>query len=304
MSINIESAEWFVHANARLLDRHLLAVLLDDDPVERVLDALRAYRNPDGGFGHALEPDVRCPGSQPASTLRAFEVLADVGKLSHPMVADAETWLATIAEPDGGVTTVLPTAQGHPHAPWMAPSTGSGFLTFALVARLWHAGSSHPWLRRATKWCWAELESTGEVGGYTMKFALDFLDAVPDPRRAAAAVERLRPAIGPDGCIRVPGGTEDEKITPLSLSERPGGPSRSLFTNKQIEADLDRLEQGQEGDGGWDVDWLHWSAGQSVEWRGTATVRALITLHAHGRLDLPRTPLATAGRPPSDRKQR
>lgn len=48
-----------VLANARLLDRHRLAVLLHGAPVAPVLDALRAYRNPDGGFGHALEPESR-----------------------------------------------------------------------------------------------------------------------------------------------------------------------------------------------------------------------------------------------------
>lgn len=292
MSINIESAEQFVHANARLLDRHRLAVLLHDAPVDRVLDALRAYRNPDGGFGHALEPDVRCPDSQPAATLHALEVLAEVGALDDPMVADAAAWVSTIAEPDGGVPTVLASAAGHPHAPWMTPSPGGGFLTFALAAKLWHAGSSHPWLPLATDWCWAELEADDDVGGYTVKFALDFLDAVPDPRRSAAAVERLRPALGPDGCIPVPGGTENEKLTPLDLSPHPHAPSRALFTRQQIEADLDRLERGQQDDGGWDVDFLHWSAGQSVEWRGAATVLALVTLQTNGRLDLSRAAMA------------
>jgi hypothetical protein len=42
-----------------------------------VVDALRGYRNPDGGFGHALEPDLRCPGSQPAPTLYALEMLGE-----------------------------------------------------------------------------------------------------------------------------------------------------------------------------------------------------------------------------------
>ena len=287
MTIDLAAAEQFMHANARLLDRHRLAASVRNAPADKVLEALRPYQNPDGGFGHALEPDVRCPQSQPAATLQALQVLAGVQRLDHPMVAEAADWLESIAEPDGGVTTVLPTAAGHPHAPWMVPSHGSGFLTFALAATLWHAGSPHPWLQRATEWCWTELERPGDVGGYTVKFAVDFLDAVPDPGRAAGAVERLRPSIGADGCIRVPGGTEDEKIRPLDVSERPGTPSRALFTEDQIAADLVRLEQGQQDDGGWDVDYLHWSPGQSVEWRGIATLRALESLHAHGRLELP-----------------
>jgi hypothetical protein len=34
-------------------------------------------------------------------------------------------------------------------------------------------------------------------------------------------------------------------------------------------------------------DWLGWSPGQSMEWRGAVTVRALATLGAHGRIKLP-----------------
>jgi hypothetical protein len=286
MSIDLSAARDFVHANARLLERHRLAVMLDGAPTSRVLDALLAYRNPDGGFGHALEPDVRCPDSQPAATLQALEVLAEVGALEHRAVADAAEWIAGIAEPDGGVPTVLPSAVDHPRAPWMQPSPGGGFLTFALAGLLWQAASPHPWLESATAWCWTALEAPGEVGGYTVKFALDFIDAVPDPRRAADAVERLRPALDPAGSLPVAGGTEDERIRPLDMSARPGAPSRALFGDDQIEADLDRLEQDQLDDGGWDVDYLHWSPGQSVEWRGIATVAALRTLAANGRLAL------------------
>jgi hypothetical protein len=264
-----------------------LAVLVGGAPVSPVLDALRAYRNPDGGFGHALEPDVRAPESEPSSTLHALDVLDQVGALDHPMVADAAAWIATIAEPDGGVPFVLPTAAAHPHAPFITPSPGGSFLTFALAGRLWRAGSGEPWLRRATDWCWAKLERRDELGAYAVRCALDFLDAVPDEQRAGAAIERLRPRLGPDGSMPVTGGTENERLTPLTLSPRPGGRSRVLFTDDQIEADLDRLEQEQQDDGGWTFDWIGWSPGQSVECRGAVTLDALITMRAHGRVELP-----------------
>jgi hypothetical protein len=287
---DVEAAERFVLANARLLDRHRLAVLLHSAPVEPVLDALRAYRNSDGGFGHALEPDIRAPESEPTSTLHALEVLAGIGALDDPMVADAAAWIATIAGPDGGVPFALTTAAASPHAPFLTlpPSPGGSFLTFALAGALREAGSDEPWLTRATEWCWTELESPDELEAYGVKFALDFLDAVPDEARAGAAVERLRPHLGADGSIPVRGGTPDERLTPLTLSERPGGRSRALFTPEQIEADLDLLERGQQDDGGWTFDHLAWSAGQSVEARGIVTLLALTNLSAHRRIELPR----------------
>jgi hypothetical protein len=262
-------------------------VLLHGAPVAPVLEALRVYRNADGGFGHALEPDVRAPESEPAATLHALEVLGAIAALDDPMVGDAGAWVASIADADGGVPFVLPTAAAHPHAPWMVPSEGGSHLTFAIAGALWEAGSSEPWLRRATEWCWAKLERPDELSAYWVKFSLDFLDHVPDETRARAAIEDLRSRIGADGTIPVPGGTEDERLTPLTLSPRPGARSRALFTDEQVEADLDLLQQGQQEDGGWTFDWLAWSPGQSVEWRGAVTLQALHTLYAHGRIVRP-----------------
>jgi len=284
MPVDLDAAERFVLANARLLDRHRLAVLLHGAPITPVLDALRAYCNPDGGFGHALEPDVRGPGSEPAATLHALEVLAEIDALDDPMLAGVGSWVASIADPDGGVPFVMPATAAYPHAPWMVPSDGGSHLTFAIAGALWEAGSSGPWLGRATEWCWAKLERPDELTAYWVKFSLEFLDRVPDHARASAAIETLRSRLDADGSMPVPGGTENERLTPLTLSRWPGRRSRALFTHEQIESDLDLLQRGQRDDGGWSFDWLAWSSGQSVEWRGAVTLRALATLGAHGRM--------------------
>jgi hypothetical protein len=115
MSVDIEAAERFVLANARIIDRRRLEALRHDrSSTGPVLDALRAYRNPDGGFGHALEPDVRGPESEPASTLRAVEILTEIGVLDDPMIAGAAAWVAQIAGADGGVPFVMPEAAKYP----------------------------------------------------------------------------------------------------------------------------------------------------------------------------------------------
>src|SRR5439155_26624894 len=70
---------------------------------------------------------------------------------------------------------------------------------------------------------------------------------------------------------------------PLALSPRPDSRSRALFTDDQVDIDIDLLERGQQVDGGWTFDWLAWPPGQSIEWRGSLTVRALATGAGHGR---------------------
>jgi hypothetical protein len=284
MPVDVDAAEQFMLANARLLERHRFAVLLHDRPVTPVLAALRAYRNDDGGFGHALEPDVRGPESEPAATLHALEVLREIGELADPIAADAARWIDGIADPDGGVPMVLPAAARSPRAPWMVPTAGGSQLTFALAAVLVRAGVGGAWLERATEWCWARIARPDELDAYVIKFALAFLDEVPDEARAAATIERVGARIGDDGSMRVAGGTADERLTPLSFSPRPGARSRALFNEGQIAAELDALEAGQQDDGGWQFDFLAWSQGQSVEWRGIVTLLAIATLDAHGRL--------------------
>jgi hypothetical protein len=298
MPVDLAAAEQFMFANARVLERHRLAVLVYGAPPQPVREALLPYRNADGGFGHALEPDVRAPHSEPVSTLSALEVLASLDVVGDPLVAEAAAWIDTIADPDGGVPFVLPAAAAYPRAPWMVPSDGGSHLTFALAGVLWELGAPGPWRDRATAWCWDRLESPEALSAFWVKFGLAFLDHVHDAERAEAAVQRLRPRIGPDGSVPVPGGTEDERLTPLALSARPGSRSRRLFTDAQIQADLDRLESGQQKDGGWTFDWLAWSPAQEVEWRGLVTLEALGLLLSHRRLPRPRDRPAAAVTPP------
>ena len=280
MRIDLAVAEAFVYSSARVLDRHRMAVLLHDAPVAPVLTALAAYRNPDGGYGHALEPDARGPESETTAVLHALEVLDEVDALNDPL-GDVAGWVAGVAEPDGGVPFVLPSAAAYPLAPWMVADGGS-HLTFGLAALL--AGAENPWLPAATEWCWQRLANVDELTGYWLKFAFDFLDRTPDAARAERVLETLAPLLRPDGSVRVDGGNDDEALSALTLSPRPDERSRKLFTDAQIATGLDELEAAQQSDGGWTFDWAAWAPGQASEWRGLVTLRSLQILKANGRL--------------------
>lgn len=286
MQTDVEAARQFVLANATLLDRRRMAVLLDGASPLLVVGALRQYQNEDGGFGNALEPDIRGPESQPVAALRALEVLAESGFTGDPMMNEVARWIGSIAEPDGGVGFVLDTPAKQPHAPWMVPTPGGSHLTFGLAAALIAAGSSAHWVPKGAEWCWRRLAGSEEISAYWLKFAMKFLDVVEEEERAEQAIDNLKDLLGTDGSIEVPGGVEGERLTPLDLSPRPNTLSRKLFTEEQINVDLDVLQEGQQADGGWNFDWLGWSPGQIVEWRGALTVDALATLAAHGRINL------------------
>jgi alkanesulfonate monooxygenase SsuD/methylene tetrahydromethanopterin reductase-like flavin-dependent oxidoreductase (luciferase family) len=191
-------ARGFLAGHARLLDRRRFALLFEGGGAEPVLAALGAYRNPDGGFGHGLEPDLRAPESQPAAALHAFEVLADVAPHVAPEAAQLCDWLEAIALPDGGLPFALPVADPRACAPLWAqadPRVFSVQIT-AVVAAFAHrvaahdpAVATHPWLGRATSRCLAAIEeSQAKLGAHELAFAIDLLDTVYDREPAATGL--------------------------------------------------------------------------------------------------------------------
>jgi hypothetical protein len=277
------AAENFIWSAARLVDRHRYTMLFAGGPAQPVIDALRGYRNSDGGFGHALEPDLRSPESQPAPTLYALEILGEAGRMDGELARDARAWVAQVAAPDGGIPSVLPGFEDYPHAPWYQPGPGS-VLTLALAAVLHAAGvTDDDWLDRATDWCWRSIETTDQPSGYWLKYACAFLDAVPDEERARTAISSLATRVDPSAVVPV-AGVEAEALRPLDLSPFPGNRSRGLVHEAQIEGHLDDVESEQQQDGGWMFDWLAWSPAQTTDWRGNVTIRALRWLRDNGRL--------------------
>ena len=288
MPIDRAAAEEFVWSAARLLDRHRYALLFEDGPAKPVIEALGGYRNPDGGFGHGLEPDLRCPASQPAPTLYALEILHEAGASDHELARGARSWIASIAEPHGGVRSVLPGFEGFPHAPWWTDAGESAepgsLLTLGLAAALHAAGvTDDDWLDRATEWSWHSIGITDEPGGYWLKYALAFLDAAPDEGRARETIRCLVDRVDVSA-LAPAGGVEGETLRPLDLSPRPGSRSRELVGQERIDAHLDMVESEQQDDGGWMFDWLAWSPAQRNDWRGYVTIRALTWLRDNGRL--------------------
>jgi hypothetical protein len=149
------------------------------------------------------------------------------------------------------------------------------------VARHDPAVAAHPWLRRATDWATREIAGLDGPGhAIEFRYVLQLLDAMD----ARDELERLGAHLPADGTLAVKGGKPDEAMRPLDFSPEPDRPIRDLFDPQTIESDLDRLESEQHEDGGWDVDWKHWSPAGGLEWRGWATVRAVRILRANGRL--------------------
>ncbi len=73
-----EKARSFIYRNARPIDLALWRYHFENGTKEAVLSALSFYQNEDGGFGHALEPDIWNPNSSPITTGQATVILNDI----------------------------------------------------------------------------------------------------------------------------------------------------------------------------------------------------------------------------------
>jgi hypothetical protein len=254
------------------------------------LAVLAGYGNADGGFGWALEPDSRAPGSQPVAALHAFEVFAEVAPLTSPLATGLLDWCGAVALPGGALPFALAGGASAGSAPmWAsvdatAPSLHMTAVVLGIaqrVARHDPAVAAHPWLREATDWSLGKIAAIdGPQHAIEFRYVLALLDALG----AGDELARLGAHLPADGTLAVTGGKPDEAMRPLDFSPEPGRPLRDLLDPQAIEADLDRLEAEQHDDGGWDVDWAHWSPMGGLEWRGWATVRALRILRDNGRL--------------------
>ncbi len=282
-------AEQFIWLNGRLIDRLRFAHQFRGGTAGRVAEALGAYQNPDGGFGHGIEPDLRGTSSQPMGTHSAVSILDEAGALSESRAERICGFLASITAPDGGVPFVLPSARSEPRAPWWeTPDDPPGsLLATAALAGLLHRGNvHHSWLKDATDFCLARIEGLEETNPYEAEFALTFLDHVPERERAETAFERLGALIVAGGHVALDPGAPGEVHWPTDYAPTPGSLGRRLFDEPLMDTHLDALAGRQQPDGGWTVNWQIWTPITGHEWRAWATVRALMTLRAHGRLVL------------------
>jgi hypothetical protein len=122
---DLDLAEQFLAAQGRILDRRRFERLFRGGDAAPVRDAVAAYRNADGGFGHGLEPDGRTPGTQPAATEQALRILDQADAWDEELARGACDQLQAAAPPEGGAIFVHANVEGWPHAPWWQPARAS-----------------------------------------------------------------------------------------------------------------------------------------------------------------------------------
>jgi hypothetical protein len=286
----LERAEDFIWRNARLLDRHRFAYLFGRGSREAVIAALGVYQNDDGGFGNALEPDKRCPDSQPVDVEVALRILDEVGfddPLADAIMRRACDFLSMVMTPEGGVPFVLPSVRGYPRVPWWNTDDdppASINPTAAIAGILLKNDTCHAWVGQATEFCWRKIATSETTDVHELACIFTFLEHCPDRARTEAEFARIAERMLAAGVVALAPEAPGYVWKPLDFAPTPESICRRLFDDDVIAAHLDALIARQQPDGGWPISWEPPSPMAELEWRGFVTIAAMKTLRAYGRL--------------------
>jgi hypothetical protein len=292
---DLSRAASFLAGHGRLLDRRRFELIVGATGPDAVLAALDGYRNDDGGYGWGLESDLRAPESQPGGALHAFEVFEDIAPTTTPRAIELCDWLDSVTLPDGGLPFALPVVDANACAPFWADAdhTASALQSTAFaagaalrVAAHDPAVAAHPWLARATQYCFDAIGALDSAPhAIALAFAVRLLDAAYERYPAAPPLlARLAKFVPDTGLVPVQGGSEGETMRALNFASVPASPASALLHAGVIDAELDELAARQQDDGGWTVDFASYSPAATLEWRGYVTVGAVLTLKRAGRL--------------------
>lgn len=280
------AAERYLVLNARLIDRLRFQHHFDTVADEQVLDVLGGYQDIGGGFGNAIEPDLRGALGQPQGIEQAFWILDEIEQFHGTLVQRACDWLTKFSTADGGVPWVLPSVVGDERGPWWQPQgeqPPAALNPTAPIVGLLHAnGVEHRWVGPATEFCWRSIAGLEEVGAYDAMCVLAFLERVPDRERAGAEFARLHDSLRAAAAIDP--NAEGHVHTPLDLAGRPDSLGRGLFSEEEIDLHLDVMVDAQNEDGGWAPNFQMWTPVVAHEWGGILTLGNLLTLEANGRI--------------------
>lgn len=266
-----------------------------------VLETLGRHQNPDGGFGHALEPDLRADESSALCTSVAFQILRSIqAPLEEAHVLAGIAHLLQTFDRDRVYWRIIPkSAERSPHAPWWNQDGDSeAFDAFS-------------------------LNPTAEILGYLC----DYQKIVPNDIFLLVSERVVSHLSGLEKiemhellcCVRLlqtrtlPGDTYDricEKVVQLTAatverdpakwkgySLRPvqivDGPGSAFMAGLEevVAANLDFEIASQNEDGSW---WPTWTWGGAFpddwerarrEWTGILTLEKLLLLKRFDRID-------------------
>ena len=274
MSINLKRARDFVFSNGVLWERDLFAYHFLGGTLERLHRSFQAYQNADGGYGNALEHDIRCPQSHPLALEFLLTVLSYNELPSGPILDGTAAWVERNRNEDGSLRN-SPEVLDYPHASWW--DGGGQNMPDSIVGNLAKFGKASPDLIASTaRWVQQNL-SLDQIRANEWLFmayhAYDWSFNVPDfPDAEQYRVATIENIVS--GAKKLP---PEQYHSLFYFAPTPDSPVARALPPALLARILDHLEQTQQDDGGWkDQHGL-------AQWYPYVTISNLLALRRYGR---------------------
>jgi hypothetical protein len=241
-----------------------------DGSPDAVIEKLRQYQNPDGGFGRGLEVDISSPVSNPFAGRMAMHVLLALREpVRCTLVDDFASWLRQAQDEDGDWHFSVEVYAGR-LAPWFQswtfPTLNPACSVVGLATRL---GISTPDMQERTARLFTRLASREEARGgpfYALLPYAEYLSAADFDNRAQWLDDLTSNIIRMDAVDEF---ADAGHFFDLVL---PGGPELvGRLPHQMMPRFVDKLLSEQVDDGGWPTPY-------DPAWRPFQTTSALTTL--------------------------
>ena len=277
MSVQLSKAKDFIYGvgNAVLWERALFAYLFEEGSLDAIYRALFAYKNPDNGFGHGLEHDIRTPESHPLALEFLLSMLRLTGLPVGNLLDGTPQWLESQQNEDGSLKN-LASVLTYPHAPWW--SEGGQNEPDSIVGNLFVLNLATPKLITTTR-RWMENKHTPqsirENEWLFMAYrAYDYFMADDD----FPNVEAYREAVIDNIVSLAQSVPENQYYSVFFFAKSPDLRVSQAMPDGLLNQMLDYLESAQDEDGGW------YDQHDLPQWRAYSTIHVLLTMRRYGRL--------------------
>lgn len=295
-----EAARAFIFAAGRPLDQARFQFHFAGGSAAAVLAALAPFQNEDGGFGRALEPDLRTPASSAIATSQALIFLREIAApASEPLVGRTINYLLSTFDPVKQVWPIVPPAvEDAPHAPWWTyAASAESFGDFVvnprvmILAHLYDYSELVPaeFLSQLTSAALHHLETVTALNMFEIHCYLALAEAHHLPAIQRTLIEAKLEQI-------VPASVEYDRqqwgeycLLPLDVVPTPTSLLAEVVSATAVQANLDFLIERQLPSGAWPIPWT-WAfidadawAQAERDWQGVLTVNHLRVLQAHQR---------------------
>ena len=275
MPVDFAKARDFVYRSGTLFERALFAWLFEAGSLERVHQIILCYKNPDDGFGHGLEHDLKAPQSNPLALEYLLGLMKYTEMPAGSVLAGTADWVENQMMADGSLRNP-PATRDYP-LEWWWQEQGGQTMPDSIVANLIRFDSATPSLvEKAKRWVLENHTPESILANewlFMAYHAVDFFFAVDD----LPGLDNYRQATIDNvvACALV--APNNQVDTLFAFAPHPDSLIAQALPADLIDRCLDVLAAGQQEQG-------HWRDQHDLrQWFPMTTINVLLTLRRYGR---------------------